>query len=501
MYLHKIISGFAVAGLLLAAPSCEKIKDFEDININPGQTTEPVTAALLSNTIATMGSGLIAAGTTSTPVGGGLVWDQGGISTVAGLYAQYFSETQYTDASRYSRPTFNWDAYYAGPLYDLQTIINYNSDPATAEKAGASGSNNNQIAIARILKAHYFKFLTDAFGDLPYFEALKGKSILAYDPQEAIYPDLLKELKEAVAQFEDGATIGIKGDLMFNGDINAWKRYANSLRALIALNMSEANASVAATEFQAAISDPAGVIETNEQNAVVRFPGGNYRNPFYNYYNVTQRFDYAVSETIVNRMGTTGDARLSAFAANPKGFPYGLTREDAVVWANANADYSYVMNDGFRVENTPLVVIGAANVWLARAEAAQRGWTADNAATAYETGIRRSWEQWNVFNATAFEAYITSANVALSGGSELAKIATQEWLAWFPNGMEGWNIWRRTGNPALAPAPGTTEIPSRIPYGPNEVNLNPENAAVANSRYTAGGTENSQFARVWWDKQ
>jgi hypothetical protein len=158
------------------------------------------------------------------------------------------------------------------------------------------------------------------------------------------------------------------------------------------------------------------------------------------------------------------------------------------------------MNEGFRAENTPLVVIGAANVWLARAEAAQRGWTADNAATAYRTGIQSSWEQWDVYNAGAFGEYITSSSVALSAGTEIEKIATQQWLAWYPNGMEGWNTWRRTEFPALTPAPGTTEIPRRIPYGPNEINLNPTFAAEANKRYMAGGVENSQFARVWWDK-
>jgi hypothetical protein len=199
-------------------------------------------------------------------------------------------------------------------------------------------------------------------------------------------------------------------------------------------------------------------------------------------------------------MVATGDQRIDVVADNPKGFPYGLTRENAVAWANANADYSYVMNEGLRAENTPTVVIGAANVWLARAEAAQRGWTAENVATAYQTGIQRSWEQWNVFDAGAFDDYVTSGAVALTAGTEIEKIATQQWLAWFPNGMEGWNTWRRTGFPALAPAPGTTEIPRRIPYGPNEINLNPTNAAEANGRYAAGGIDNSQFAPVWWDK-
>src|SRR5687767_11735157 len=100
--LQKIIYRSLVAGVLLGAVSCEKIEDFGDINSNPNATTKPIPSALLTNTLANLGNNL--------------VWDQGGANTVAGLYAQYFSETQYTEASRYARPTFNIDGYYTGPL-------------------------------------------------------------------------------------------------------------------------------------------------------------------------------------------------------------------------------------------------------------------------------------------------------------------------------------------------------------------------------------------------
>src|SRR5687767_13866900 len=107
MKIRNIMYGWMLAGVVLAAPSCDKIEDFREINIDPNVTTQPVTAALLTNTIANLGNNI--------------VWDQGGLNTVAGLYAQYFSETQYTEQSRYAKPAFNWDAYYAGPLFDLQT--------------------------------------------------------------------------------------------------------------------------------------------------------------------------------------------------------------------------------------------------------------------------------------------------------------------------------------------------------------------------------------------
>jgi len=131
--------------ILLFASACKKV-NFGDINRDPNRTTEPNTAALLTNVLSGFGN---------------TVWDQGGVRTLPGLYAQYFSETQYTDASRYSRPTANWDGFYAGAMYDLQNIINTNSDAASAVKATLNGSNANQIALARILKAYYFWWITD----------------------------------------------------------------------------------------------------------------------------------------------------------------------------------------------------------------------------------------------------------------------------------------------------------------------------------------------------
>ena len=112
MNYKKIIWGIGI-GSLFTITSCDKIKDFKNLNTNPNQTTTPIPSALLTNVEAGMGANL--------------GFDAGGINTGSGLYAQYYSETQYTEVSRYNRPNYNYDAYYAGPLEDLQNIINYNS--------------------------------------------------------------------------------------------------------------------------------------------------------------------------------------------------------------------------------------------------------------------------------------------------------------------------------------------------------------------------------------
>lgn len=458
--------------------SCSKgIDDFGNINNNPNATTVPITSALLTNVL----SGI-----------GGNVWGNG-TNLAGGLYAQYMSETQYTDASRYATPTQNWDGIYAGPLYDLQNIINTNTNPDTKASAAQYGSNNNQIAIARILKAYYFWIITDAWGDVPYFQALKNKGDIPYDKQSDIYPDLLKELREAVAQFDNGATV--QGDIMYAGNTTKWKKFANSLRAFIALRMSKADAATAKTEFAAAIA--AGVIDANADNAAITYPGGIYNNPIYQYYVVTQRFDYAVSKTMTDYLSAVNDPRISRFGHTSKGFPYGLTRADALAWQTLNPDYASLYAFTATPSTMPMYLVTAGQVYLARAEAAKLGWTSEIAATNYIQGITLEMNRWGITNTTAIASYLAQTNVALDGVNDLRKIAEQRWLSHYPDGNQGWAEWRRTGFPVLTPAPGAgNPIPRRIPYGPNEPLYNTTNYNAAAALYN----NNSQNARVWWDK-
>ena len=483
---NKLFLAALLAGSMLAMESCDKVKDFKGLNNNPNASTEPNTAALLTNVLSGIGN---------------TVWGNG-LAISGGLYCQFFSETQYTDASRYSTPTFNWDGYYSGSMQDLQNIIDYNTSKAAT--AYANGDNANQIAIARILKAYYYWILTDSWGDLPYFDALKGNGTIKYDGQDKIYPDLIKELKEAVDQFVT-PTIVFKGDILFSGDISKWKKFANSMRLQMALMLSKKYPSAggyAALEFAAALNHAAGVMTINSDNGALNFPGGVFNHPLYQYYNITQRSDYAMSKTISDYMNGLNDNRKTVFGSSTKGFPYGLDRTAALAWTSANGDWSLVLASGNRTPSSPVVIFGAANVYLARAEAAQRGWTSENVANMYALGIQRNWEQWGVYNATAFSNYIAQAGVDLGAGSVKEKINTQQWMAHYPSGTQGWSLWRRTGFPVLSVAPNNnnTPIPRRFPYGPNEPQLNPANYAPAAAAYAVSGVNNSQNAKIWWDQ-
>jgi hypothetical protein len=487
MKLIKITSIALLAGAITAGTGCVRgLGEFGNTNQNPGIVGEPITAALFTNVLSAMG---------------GEIW-----STTGGLYAQHYSETQYTEASRYARQQADFSVYYSGVLYDCQNIINYNT--TNAGKAAAYGSNANQIATARILKAWWFLRVIDAWGNVPYSQALQFKGTIPYDDQQAIYTSLFKELKEAVAQFDGGAPF--QGDILLGGDITKWKKFANSLRIIMGTRIAKADPAKGKTEVLDALASSGGVLTT--ENVQLAYPGGNFLNPWYSYYNITQRRDYAVSATLTDFMNTNGDKRVLAYGSVSsvpgvvKGFPYGLTRTDAVAWANANTDWARVISNNLRTATMPVPILTASQVWLARAEAAQLGWTAENVATDYANGIEQGWRYWGVYNAVDLAAYMADPDISLATGSAMSKIFRQRWIAAYPDGQEAWDVWREAnggGNNylVLAPAPGTgLQIPHRFAIAQSQFDLNPENTQAVAALYTVSGESDSQYARVWWDK-
>jgi hypothetical protein len=487
MKLIKLTSIALAAGLVFSGVGCSKgIDEFGDINTNPGIVAEANTAALLTNVLSNMGAE---------------AWQVN-----PGLYAQLYSETQYPELSRYSRNAPDYGGYYSGVLYDLVNIIKYNTDPDRAAKSQANGSNANQIATARILKAWWFLRVTDQWGDIPYFQALNFDGQIPYDKQQDIYADLFKELKEAIAQFDGGAPV--KGDILLDGNIAAWKKFANSIRMIMALRLSSVDANKGKTEFLDAMGANGGYLTTNADNVMLVYPGGNYSSPIWTYYNINPRLDYALSKTVTDLMNPTGDRRVNVWGSSTKGFPYGLTRDDAILWTNAgNTDWARVMHPSVGTPTMPMPILTASQITLARAEAAQRGWTAENAANLYRVGIELNWRQWGVYDAAAFDAYMLQANVALTAGTELQKIITQRWLAAFPDGLEAWNIVRSTGFPVLTPAPGTVPpagatkpIPIRMAISQNHFDLNNTHTNAVADLYKIGGEKDSQYARMWWVK-
>lgn len=503
------IKKFAAVAIIasMMGTGCAKIDDFGTTNQNPNGITTPVPSALLTN----VESGI-----------GGFA-----ANLRRAVYAQYVSENQYTDASLYALPALEMSGTYSGLLNDLQVIINYNSDPNTAAAATADGSNANQIAIAKILKAFIFWNTTDAWGDIPYSEALQGAGNLTpkFDKQEDVYKGMIADLKLAEASFDIGAPI--KGDIIFGGNTASWRKLANSLRMLMAVRMANrypAPGGYAATAFAEAAASGGGAITTNADNFTVMYPGGSFNNPWFNAF--LTREDYASCKTMGDVLNGLGDTRLSVYGTNSIMFPFGLTRDLAIGFGNSVGNgQSVPLKASFRTSSSPVVVVGASSVLLAMAEAKERGWVPGGTAGAmadYIAGVSASFDQWGLTMPGTYMAgganYTAGAGVPSSIGAapapydnyrvssgniqdaatatKLQRIALQRWIAGFPNGNEGWAVQRRTGIPNLKTTRfATGTFVTRYVYGSTDYGLNNANTVAAAA--SMGG--DTQDTKVWWD--
>lgn len=84
----------------------------------------------------------------------------------------------------------------------------------------------------------------------------------------------------------------------------------------------------------------------------------------------------------------------------------------------------------------------------------------------------------------------------------MTRIQLQQYIAFFPDGLQAWSNWRRTGVPDLEPTIFATnsskQITRRYTYGTIEENRNPDQLKIAVARIPGG--LDSQDARVWWDQ-
>jgi hypothetical protein len=457
--------------LLTVFASCS---DFGDTNKNPNAPEFVGTETLLTSAQLSVGD----------VVG----------SNLGVLYVQHLADITYTESSRYGDVIANFNGWYTGPLANLQKIIDLNTDEATKGEVLAGGSNNNQIGVAMILQGYFYQFITDRWGPLPFTEALKGTEILlpAYDSQQAIYSAVFGMLKNAVSMLDGGS---IEGDIILGGDTNEWKKFANTLRANMAIRIADVDPGTAKAEFTSAMS--AGLL--SDGVAYNYLAEAANQNPWFGRF--LTRTDYAISDVFYNYLTGTNDPRLNSFAdpaastGTIQPMPYGLENSDY-----QPTDVSFPNSTYVRAQDTDIAIFSAAQIHFMMAEAAARGWISDNAETHYNAAIAASMNQWGISDAAAIAAFTAQDGVKYDAANWKKSIGEQKWVALFTQGYEGWAEWRRLDYPVLQPATAPLNpsegIPLRFIYPESEEQLNGENYNAAVSMLGGNDTDG---VRLWWD--
>ncbi|MEJ7735816.1 MAG: SusD/RagB family nutrient-binding outer membrane lipoprotein [Chitinophagaceae bacterium] len=501
-YIYSLFLG------LVLFTSCDK--GFDEMNVNPVQLTNVEASFQLNNAIVG-----------SAPTYGNLSYETTIVKQMITPFSGQGSAANFNQDNR-SVAAGNWTRYYRNVIRELVDVL---------QKTKDDPNNTNLYHTARIWKAYSFMILTDTYGDVPYIQAGQGyleKLVKpAYDSQESIYTDILKELETASAAL-DASKPRVTREVLYSGDISKWKRLGYALMLRAAMRLSKVKPAIAAEYVAKAVSG--GLMLSNDDNAIIRHTA-NFVNDAGNQLNGGQSAFFYLAEDFVTYLKSNNDPRLASIAVRYVGATSGANQNEsranrspavqvgmplgydnttipAIATARGLAtlwDFSQLDRTRMGNSQAPNFLVTYAQTQLLLAEAVIRGWTTGDASVFYANGVRMHMKQLAGYGAASavsdanIEGYIQANPLDMTKGLE--QINTQYWAASFLNGPEAFANFRRSGFPVLTPNlyPGkdlkTEPFIRRITYPDAERNVNNQNVQQAINRQGPDILD----TRVWWD--
>ncbi|EON76100.1 hypothetical protein ADIS_3228 [Lunatimonas lonarensis] len=383
-----------------------------------------------------------------------------------------------------------WDNVYRNSLVNFESILKLS-------RPGARYANVNYEGIALVMKAFTYSYLTDVFGPIPYSEALKGTAdepiySPKYDSMEDIYAGLLADLKLA----NEKLTVGgprVDGDILYNGNILRWKKFANSLRLKLANRQAAKKPAESRAIMQEILANPTAfpIFASNSEYAALNHANViGSRNKMFDVFST--RSDWNISSTLIGKLLELDDPRINAYAKPTPtgefaGLPNGLTDEAAATFVAST------IGDRFLDPSAPSILMTYSELLFVLAEAAFDGDIQGDSQEYLRRAIAASFEQNGLSMPSDYMSRLGTINKEV--------IMTQKWIALFGQGIEAWTEYRRTGFPVM-PAPHPSSIftnngvlPTRLEYPLGEYSLNSSN--VATGVQLLGG-DDTMRTKLWW---
>ncbi len=418
----KYAFSIALAVALFAQHGCTD--DFTNINKNPHEFTKVEAENLMAtavkrtmNSIATMNAKMF--------------WPYSHqVAMHSGSTARYGSST--SDVNNI------WKNFYT-TIFLLRNIRdNYNEDE----------TYHNRVLIAEIWECYLFYIGATTFGGMPYTDACRTDiTIIPYDTEQYIYNDILRRLSEAFDKLDPEKDSFARDPVFADNEIVMWKKFANSLRLKIALEVQNAVPENAEKYGKEALSNEDYFISSNDENIILKW-GGSTMDESSDYY-----LDYvytmpessskpAYSHMMFVYQRSYKDPRMEKYADEPEA---AFTIRDTVYWdetfttravvrytipyngrpvspannyagldesssqvsqANplrmlSSTQYSMV-NSSFLREDGEIILIWFADMCFMQAEAALNGWGGTKTPEDYyNDGIDASFAQYGLSQAQA----------------------------------------------------------------------------------------------------
>jgi hypothetical protein len=389
------------------------------------------------------------------------------------MLAQHWTETTYTDEANFDLATRNipqnwWARLYRDVLRDFDEAKNLIPTDVTDPTM-----QKNELAMTDIMEVYVYHVLVTTFGNVPYKEALNiNNAFPVYDDAATIYSDLLTRLDQDIANLDPSGESFGESDLIYGGDVNAWIKFANSLKLKMGMIIADVDPDKAKSIVESAAPN---VFTSNDDNAVFRYlTAPPNTNPIWVDLVQSGRKDFVAANTVVDKMLALNDPRVPLFFTrdangNFTGGTFGAS--------NNYATYSKPSTT-ITAPDFPGTFIDYSEVEFLLAEAVERGMNVGGTAMEhYNKAVTASIEFWGGTEAQA-QAYLANpaVNYSTAAGDWKEKIGTQKWIALYNRGYDAWTEWRRLDFPKLeAPADAVSDIPLRLSYPVNEQNLNVTN--------------------------
>ncbi|MBS7564069.1 SusD/RagB family nutrient-binding outer membrane lipoprotein [Mucilaginibacter sp. Bleaf8] len=479
MKTRYIIYCIALA-LSASVTSCKK--DFQELAVNPNASDHALPQALLAPAITSIVSANMNRSQRITNELMQVTVNMGDVEGRIFRYEVRKSEADYLYQNWYLQLTNINDVYNGGVEID----------------------NNSYQGIALICRAWIFSLLTDTYGDVPYFEANKGKEGLftpAFDKQQDIYADIFKQLETANTLLKGGVNVASASDPIYGGDAVKWRKFGNSLYLRLLLRVSgkdQANASAKIKEMVDTKPGDYPIISSNDESAILKWNGtAPYVSPFATW-RPADWYTPKLASFFVDNLNEMSDPRIGRWATQYQG-EYGGVPSGYLPGQPPEAKSTLLTS----LQSEPLLgnILNNAEVQFILAEAAAKGWiTSKPAQTYYEAGITGAITMWGLnVPAGYFGFQMVKWDEGYTLDQKMELIHRQKYYALFFTDLEQWFEYRRTGHPVLPKGPGLDNngiMPARLNYPTYIQSTNPTNytAAVA-----AQGPDDIN-TKVWWQK-
>lgn len=398
------------------------------------------------------------------------------------------------------------------------------------------------LGVGLVMKSYLFGMVTDLWGDVPYFNALRGDEgseffDAVFDDQKDIYLDILANLEKANALLSKSknAYFGIQDaqDVLYGGDVAKWRKFANSLALRYYMRLSEKEPGISQAGIKKLVENPQQypLILLSSDDAALPYVGNTVNDswPSTIEYNSDPAGNYnrlKMAATFVDALLALDDPRLGIWAnkieiplvlaagdrdeivngvryvgqklvdkhLEETGYPVNFNPEyvglpTAFTYGpifNLKKEYNQgtlnphvsQLNDIYKLSSGPLLKAR----FLSAAEV--NFILAEAALKGWIGGNAQGYynegikQSFAVWGVSSAEYDTYIATVPYNG---LEDIIEQKWIASWTSAAESWFDYRRTGFPDLQAGPISKRaaLPLRLYYHIDEIDNNRDNADAA----------------------